>query len=125
MKHPDADLLWDYAEEGIPAHTGFPWSPKALETTISKGTHASACTPEMTAFIWGEIQQRIKDGFIILLPAAYTIRLFGDNLKLSRIAAVPQTHCLLHLVLNLLAQSDSGTPSVNETTNREAAPESL
>ena len=79
----------------------------------------------MTAFIWGEIQHRIKDDFIILLTAAYTIRLFGDNLKLSRIAAVPQTHFLLHLVLNLLAQSDSGTPSVNETTNREAAPESL
>ena len=56
---------------------GTPWSPQALETAISKGLHASAFTPEITYFIWGEMQQRIKDGFSILLPAADVILLFG------------------------------------------------
>ena len=66
MKHPAADLLKKYVEESIPAHTGPPWSPEALETAISKEPHASDCTPEMTSFIWGELRRRIKDGFIIL-----------------------------------------------------------
>ena len=84
-----------------------------------------ACTPEMTTFIQGEIQRRIKDGFSILLPASDAVRLFGNKLKLSRIAAVPQAHLHPRLILNLPAKSGVGTPSVNSTTNREAAPESL
>ena len=76
--------------------------------------------PEMTSFIRGEMQQRIKDGFSILLPAADAIQLFGERLKLSRIAAVPHAHCRPRLILNLLAQPDSDTISVNKTTDREA-----
>ena len=53
------------------------------------------------------------------------MQLFGENLKLSPIAAVPQTHRCPRLIFNLSAQPDSNTLSVNETTNREAAPESL
>ena len=97
----------------------------ALETAISKGPHASACTLETNSFIRGELRRRIKDGFSILLPAADVMRLFGKKLKLSRIAAVPQAHRCPRLILNLSAQRDSNTLSVNETTDREAAPESL
>ena len=79
----------------------------------------------MNAFVRGEMQQRIKDGFIILLPAADVIQIFGEKLKLSRIVAVPQAHRRPRLILNLSAQPDSDTPSANDTTNREAAPESL
>ena len=71
------------------------------------------------------MQRRIKDGFSILLPAADVIRLFGERLKLSCIAAVPQAHCRPHLIINLLVQPDSDMPSVNETIYREAALESL
>ena len=125
MKHPAAALLHKYVEEGIPAHTGPPWSPEALGTALFKGPHASACTPEMNVFIRGELRRRIKDGFSILLPAADAMRLFGEKLKLSRIAAVPQSHRCPRLILDLSAQPDSNTLSVNETTDREAAPESL
>ena len=45
VRHPAVALLQTYVEEGIPAHTGSPWSPQALETAISKGPHALACTP--------------------------------------------------------------------------------
>ena len=92
MKHPAADLLQTYVEEGILARTGAPWSPRDLDTDIFKGPHTSACTPEMTSFIRGEMQRRIKYGFSILLPAAGAIRLFGEKLKLSHIAAMPQAH---------------------------------
>ena len=53
------------------------------------------------------------------------MRLLGERLKISRIAAVPQAHRRLRLILNLLAQPDSDTLSVNDTTDREAAPELL
>ena len=45
VKHPASALLHKYVEEGIPANTGPPWSPEALETAISKGPYALACTP--------------------------------------------------------------------------------
>ena len=67
----------------------------------------------------------IKDGFSILLLAEDAIQLFGERLKLSHIAAVPQAHCCPRLILNLLAQPESDTPSVNDITNREAALQSL
>ena len=125
MTHPSAYLHRSYVKEVIPAHTGPPWSLQALETSISKGPHALVCTPEMTAFVWGEIQRRIKDGFNILLPAADAIRLFGEKLKISCITAVLQSHHHPRLFLDLLEKPYSDTPSVNESTDREATPESL
>ena len=71
------------------------------------------------------MQRRINDGFIILLPAAVSVRLFGEKLKLSRIAAVPRSHCRRRLILNLLAKQDVGTPSLNNNTDMETAPGSL
>ena len=82
-------------------------------------------TPGMTAFIRGELQQCVGYGFSILMTATGAVRLFGENLKLSQTTAVPQEHLRLRLILNLLAQPDEGAPSVNETTVREIASESV
>ena len=49
------------------------------------------------------MRQYVQDGFRILIAAADVVRVFGDIMKLSRIAAVPQEHCRLCLILNLLA----------------------
>ena len=96
-----------------------------LETVISKGPHALACTPDMTTFIQGEIQISIKDGFRILLPAADTVRIFGNKLNLSYIAEVPQSDRRPRLILNLSGKLDVGMPSSNDTSNKEVAPELL
>ena len=55
----------------------------------------------MTDFIRGEMQRRIKYGFSIFLPSADAIRMFGENLKLSRITDMPQAHRRLRLIINL------------------------
>ena len=112
-------------EEGIPVNTGPPWSRKALDEAIHNGPHASACAPDMVSFIRGELRRRIQDGFSILLSAEDAVRLFGEQLKLSRIAAVPQAQRRPRLILNLSAPPDKETPSVNDTTDREIAPESM
>ena len=64
------------------------------------------------------MQRRIKDGFSILLPAVYAIRMFGGKIKLSNIAAVPQAHLRPRLILNLPAPPDSDMTSVNNTNDR-------
>ena len=53
------------------------WSQQALETDISKRSHASSCAPDITTFVRGEIQMSIKDGFIILLLVADAVWLLG------------------------------------------------
>ena len=89
------------------------------------GPHSPAFAPDMVSFIQGELQQRVQDGFSILLSTENDVLLFGDKLKLSRIAAVPQAQRRLRLILNLLAPLDNENPSVNNTTDREIAPESM
>ena len=77
-------------EEGIPAITGKPWSRRDLDRAIQNEPHVSACAPDMVSFIRGELWRWIQDGFSILLSAEDSVRLFGEKLKLSRIAEVPQ-----------------------------------
>ena len=61
-------------------------------------------------------------GFIIVLPAEDVVQVFGDNLKISLIAAVTQAHQQMCLILNMLENPNEGTLSVNKTTDREVAP---
>ena len=79
----------------------------------------------MTVFIHGDINNRVQDGFITLLPAADKVHMLGDKTKLSRIVAVPQVYRQTPLIVNLLEKTDEGTPSVTETTEREIALELL
>ena len=69
------------------------------------------------------MQWRVQGGFSILLPATDMVRIFGEYLKLSRIAAVRWAHFQPCLILDLSEKPDKVTPSVNKTTGREVAPE--
>ena len=52
------------------------------------------------------MQGHVWDGFSILFPATYMVQIFGDKIKLSHIAAEPQAHQHLRLILNLLEDPD-------------------
>ena len=79
----------------------------------------------MTSFIHGEMWQCVRDEFSIIFTDTYAVSLFGDTLKLSHIEMVSQEHHRPHLILNLPAQPDEGTPGVNDTTDREVVLESI
>ena len=79
----------------------------------------------MVSFIRGELWRRVQDGFSILLSDKDDVRLFGDKLNLSRIAAAPQAQSQPRLILNLSEQPDKDTPSVNNTMDKEIDPESM
>ena len=71
------------------------------------------------------MQWRVQDGFSILLHAADAVQILGKILNLSYITAVPQAQGQPHLILNLSAQPDKGTPCINYTTYRHITPESM
>ena len=79
----------------------------------------------MVSYIRGELRQRVQDGFSILLSAQDAVRLFREKLKVSCIAEVPQSQRQPQLILNLSGPPNKETPSVNDTTDREIAPESM
>ena len=51
--------------------------------------------------------------------------MFGDKLKLSCVAVVPQEYLWLRLILNLPENLNEGTPSFNGATEREVTPDSV
>ena len=61
--HPAAPLLQEYLEQVIPVHTGPAWLQRSLKRDIVKRTHASSYTPQMKAYISGELHQHVRDGF--------------------------------------------------------------
>ena len=71
------------------------------------------------------MRQCVRDDFSILLPAAEAIKVLGGKFKLSHIAAVPQEHPQPRLILNLSVNPKEGILSVNDTTERDVAPESM
>ena len=79
----------------------------------------------MVGFIREEMQRMVHDGFRTLFPVEYGVLVFRENLKISRIVAVPQANLQLRLILNLLSQPDKVTPSINDTTDRDIEPESM
>ena len=118
VSHPAATLLQSYVEEGIPANIGPLWSRAALGEKIRNGPHASACALDMVSFIQERLQRRVQGGFSILLSAEENVRVLRENLNLSCIASVPQDQRRPRKFLNLSAQHDKETPSVNNTTDR-------
>ena len=77
----------------------------------------------MIEFIHEEMRQSVQDESRIFFPWADVVRLFGDKMNMSCITAVPQEHHRPHLILNLLVQPYEGIPSVNNTIDREVAPD--
>ena len=63
-------------------------STKTPETTIIQGGHESEFTPDMVEFTHGEMLQRVRDGFRVLLPEYDAVQEFREVMKLLVIATV-------------------------------------
>ena len=69
--------------------------------------------------------QHVQDVLSILIPAVDSVRVFGQNLKISCILEVPHEHHRPRLILNLSVKANEDTPSFNSITNRWVHPESM
>ncbi len=125
------EKLVEFATRGCPTDCGPPWSHEVIEAARNAGPHVSALTPDNIKLIWEDVQYQVDAKFVKLVPDDV---LFGPEkspeIKISRLAVVPQHNRRGRLILNLSATVDlpgerkpnsrrkrkRTHPSVNETT---------
>ena len=123
--------LVDFATRGCPVDTGEPWPKEVIDAARTAGPHVSALTPDNVKLIWDEVDYQVQAKFVKLVPDH---TLFGPDsskeIKISRLAVVPQVDRRGRLILNLSAPVELRPtrspgarrkrkrlhPSVNETT---------
>jgi hypothetical protein len=133
------ETLVRYSLVGVPTNCGPEWPGEVIEVAKKMGPHVSAMTPENVQLMWEEVQYQLDAGFVRIASAH---ELFSGciplNLKISRLAVVPQRNRRGRLILNLsaaveLPERKPGNrhkgkriqPSVNETTQPAADQEAL
>ena len=94
------------------------------------GLHTSVLTPENVTLIWDDIRYQERDGFVRIVTEEQLEEISPPNLKISRVAVVPQTDRRGWIILNLSAlvslpsyrpqgkrqRVEEEHPSLNETT---------
>ena len=117
--------LLEFATTGTPADCGEPWPTDVLEQAIATGPHVSAMTPAGANLLWTDIQYQVDAGFVRILTEAQLRAEQTQELKVSRVAVVPQDNRRDRIILNLSAEVTFPRtrrrparthPSVNETT---------
>ena len=117
--------LFDFATKGAPAECGEPWPQEVIEQALRTGPHVSAMTPSGVELLWEDIQYQEKAGFVKIIPESALRRHDTQQLKVSRVAIVPQQNRRDRIILNLSAEVKFPAtrrkkarihPSVNETT---------
>jgi len=131
LPREECELLAALSTAGCPAECGPPWEPEVAEAARRAGPHTSAMTPENVELIWEDITCQQEAGFVRMV--SHQDLFSGEvpaQLKMSRIAVVPQSSRRGRIILNLSAEVDLGVkratgrrrwkqvihPSVNETT---------
>ena len=120
------EKLQSFAREGVPAECGEPWPKEVIEKALEAGPHVSALTPKGVELLWEDVQYQADAGFVRIIAEGELFRKgTPKELKISRVAVVPQTNRRDRIILNLSAQvtfqktrkrKASHHPSVNETT---------
>jgi hypothetical protein len=124
------ETLHQFAQEGVPTDCGADWPDEVKKQAAKSGPHTSAMSPENVDLIWEDIQYQERDGFVRIVTEAELEELAPANLKISRVAVVPQTDRRGRIILNLSApvslpshrpqgkrrRVESEHPSVNATT---------
>ena len=85
----------------------------------------STLTQEATAFCQQELLEQAQRGFIIIIPVDVALLVFGDRIHISRLASVDQDKRNPCLIYNSLAVPDDITPTVNASTDKSTAPNTM
>jgi hypothetical protein len=134
------ETLIRYSTSGVPTECGPDWPSEAIEVARATGPHVSALTPENMALVWDEVLYQVEAGFVELILESELFRAGGpSNMKISRLAVVPQKNRRGRLILNLSAgvelppkrkpgsrrKGKRTHPSVNETSEPAADQEAV
>lgn len=125
LQHPAACMLLEFAIDGCPTVTGDNWTPDMLEAALKKGAHPSALVPEAATQLRSETLEKVEQGFARLVLWDDVKEDPPAKLKISPIAAVPHKSRGFRMILDLsygVTVDGTKMPSVNEATDRSAAP---
>ena len=125
MNHLALPLLQYYAELGCPTDVGPAWTLNTILAAIATGPHASTLTPEATAFCRQELLERAQRGFSIILLVDVAMLVFGNRIRISRLASVDQANRKPRLICNSSAEPDDVTPAVNTSTKKSTSPDAI
>jgi hypothetical protein len=97
--------LQEFCYKGCPTQCGPDWTLEVIKAAMAAGPHVSALILENTKLIWEDIKYQVNTGFVCIISAS---ELFGENqppdLKISRVAVVPQDNRWGRILLNLSAE---------------------
>lgn len=125
LAHPAAKLLLEVATNGPSVGIDVEYPLELLETAIRRGAHPSAQQLEAATALHKETMEKVDQGFARLLPWKQLQKQLPSKLKLSPIAAIPHKSRAYRMILDLsfaFKLQDHKWPSVNDSTDRAAAP---
>ena len=100
----DYECLAKFATSGTPTNCGEPWPDDVIEQAIATGPHVSALTESGAALLWEDIQYQVDAGFVRILTEQELRDERSPELKVSRVAVVPQENRRDRIILNLSAE---------------------
>ena len=100
----DYKCLAKFATSGTPTSCGEPWPDDVIEQAIATGPHVSALTDSGAALLWEDIQYQVDAGFVRILTEQELRDERSPELKVSRVAVVPQENRRDRIILNLSAE---------------------
>jgi hypothetical protein len=100
-------MLVQYSLIRVPTKCGLDWPTEVIEIAQTTGPHVSALTLENVDLVWEEIDYQVEAGFIKVVPEhELSAQGMPENIKILRLAVVPQQKRQGQLILNLSAGVD-------------------
>ena len=131
QRHPAGDLLKQFGTEGCPVDIAEDWTIEQLDEAVAYGAHPSAEAVEAATALREEALEKVEQKFSKLVPWKELRKLIiagkKRHTKVSPIAAIPHKSRKFRMILDLSnkgqrRKGQTKTPSVNELTNADAAP---
>ncbi len=104
---------------GCKAECGDPWTPDVIEAARKAGPHVTAGDTDSIDLVWEDVTYQQKAGFIRILTASELFDNPHPELKISRVAVIPQANRRGRIILNLSAQVNVEDQSPSERQRRK------
>jgi hypothetical protein len=98
--HPFAAHLKDW-EKGVPVDCGAPWSMEAITTSVERGAHPTARTPEGMQLVHEDVEYQVLAGFSEVVLWDDIKHHLPTHFKISPVAVVPQPNRRGRIILDL------------------------
>ena len=127
-KHHPAAALLDVYSNGCPTNCGPDWSKEHIEAALRRGPHPSALSPEATAALHQETEEKVESGYARVIRYGDLQKKLPPKLKISPVAMIPHKSRKFRTILDLsfrLRHKGKLLESVNSATVKQAPAEAM